>query len=80
MEAPTDPSPLIMEVYHNLLQNIFKWDRLRVIGSIRLVDIKETIQDYGQFWQFWAGHVTRVTAKPSADLSAKNTVMAMPDS
>ena len=50
--GPTDPSHLIFEVYHNLLYNIFKRDQPQVIGSIRLGVIKETIQDFGQFWPF----------------------------
>ena len=57
MEAPTDPSLLIWEVYHNLLLNIFKQDQPQVIGSIRLGVIKETIHDlinFGHFWSFGA--------------------------
>ena len=52
VEAFTDSSPLILEVHHNILWNIFKWDQSRVISSIRLEVIKEIIHDFGQFWPF----------------------------
>ena len=45
MEAPTDLSPLILEVYYN---------RPQIIGSIRLGVSKETIQGFGQFLPFLA--------------------------